>query len=399
MDQRPAAEVALTEQRFVVGFTATCMLLAAAVMAMVSRPELLLYYELHHKRHGPEARAVINALLAGDAATDDATALARLDRAAALLTSAPELSDLVRAKVFAEKGEAHWRLWQYVEAQEAWQRALAYAGGAQQDWLRRRIADGYRIIERGEGERAEYDVYEASPGVGPAAVLTGRVAVIYVLLEDGGPGSWSARTKGEALRWWAEAEHWLAGQANRHGAELRFSRRVFLVNRSPQIRRQRVTGRTGRVWSQGALEVAGAVARLAARELGAADMLSLARRFRREERADHAVVLLHVERDGRSFARRCHVTCDTAGEYAYLMESSRPREWQSTAYAQAHETLHLFGADDLYNIKGAARYMTRDVMHQPSRLLAASTMEELTAFAVGLRPRPPRTPFKIVTLH
>ena len=73
-----------------------------------------------------------------------------------------------------------------------------------------------------------------------------------------------------------------------------------------------------------------------------------------------------------------------------------PKRWDEVSYAQAHETLHLFGADDLYNLRSAGSYAPRDVMHYPSRLLSASTMEAITAFATGLRRDRPAAPFRIV---
>ena len=113
-------------------------------------------------------------------------------------------------------------------------------------------------------------------------------------------------------------------------------------------------------------------------------------------RADQAVLILHLARDGRSLSRRCLVSCGPDGEFAYVLEAVTPKRWDRLAYAQAHETLHLFGADDLYNIRGAHDYAARDIMNYPSRLLRASTLEPITAYATGLQRERPAAPFRIV---
>jgi hypothetical protein len=78
-----------------------------------------------------------------------------------------------------------------------------------------------------------------------------------------------------------------------------------------------------------------------------------------------------------------------------LLESAHSKKWQSLQYAQAHESLHLFGADDLYNISNAKYYAVRDIMNYPSSLLQANTLEALTAWSVGLDTHKPATPFRI----
>ena len=67
-------------------------------------------------------------------------------------------------------------------------------------------------------------------------------------------------------------------------------------------------------------------------------------------------------------------------------------------YAQAHESLHLFGADDLYNIKQSIYFATRDIMNYPSKYLDASVIEPVTAYGIGLINKKPEAPFKIKTI-
>ena len=77
------------------------------------------------------------------------------------------------------------------------------------------------------------------------------------------------------------------------------------------------------------------------------------------------------------------------------MEKPDVKFWQSMGYAQAHEALHLFGADDLYNIEQARYYAVRDIMNYPASILDASTIDDITAYSIGLTDQKPKTPFEI----
>lgn len=367
------------------------LLMFVGLELATEREPFLLAYEMNWKSHPPTRRAVIHALRAAEAASNDSSALARIERTVALLDSAPGLSDRVKARTYGFKAEVHWRLWQAVEAQAAWQRALTYARGAQRAYLKRRVAEAEVIIETVDAERGRDTVYIATPGVGPAAALQGRVLVLYVFLEDRDGHRWSPRQRHWALASWGTAERWLARGARAYGKTVEFSRRVFLVDRNPHIKQ----GRVDFADPSGGEEVA----RLVAQDLGFPDVLTFTERAQREGGADQAVLLIHVGRDSRSFASRCHRRCRSAGEFAFVLEAGGPKTWQRTEYAQAHETLHLFGADDLYDLKGAKHYATRDIMHYPSRIVSVSTLEPITAYAVKLRDDRVPAPFTIITFH
>ncbi|MCW9017774.1 MAG: hypothetical protein OQJ89_12460, partial [Kangiellaceae bacterium] len=63
---------------------------------------------------------------------------------------------------------------------------------------------------------------------------------------------------------------------------------------------------------------------------------------------------------------------------------------------QAHEMLHVFGADDLYSIKGAREYAVTDIMNYQSKKLSDSQIHPVTAYAIGWQKEPPKSPFKII---
>lgn len=292
------------------------------------------------------------------------------------------------------KGKLHWSLWEYVEAERAWQEARRYAHTTrQQSMLAQLTRDSQRVVNDINRERNKRKAYLASPHVGPAGELRGRIALIYIFLVDAGRRGWSLRDRDYVLSTWHLSQNWLAAKARQYGHSIKFVQRSFLVDRDPQIKRLRV----GEVSNK--FKNVNQVIALVARQLGSPDLLSFTQKVKQQEHADEAMVLLQLARDGRSFASRCMYRCSNQGEFAVLLESPRSKKWQSLQYAQAHESLHLFGADDLYNIRDAKYYEVRDIMNYPSSRLQASTLDVLTAWAVGLKPFKPTAPFRIKTFN
>jgi hypothetical protein len=310
------------------------------------------------------------------------------------LFAEPHVPEQLALGYYLLKGKVHWSLWEYVEADQAWQTAERYAKtSAQKGMLTQLTRDSQRVVHDINRERNHRDVYLASPHVGPASELKGKVALIYVFLVDSSGNSWSLRDRSYVENTWHQAQAWLQEKARRYGSQVSFSQRLFLVDKNPRIARLRV----GDVSNQ--FKHVDQVAMLAAKQLGFPSVLAFTDHINQEEHADQAMLLFHLARDGRSFASRCLRRCSNLGEFVVLLESARSKKWQSLQYAQAHESLHLFGADDLYNIRNAKYYEVRDIMNYPSSQLQASTLEALTAWSVGLDARKPDAPFKIKTLN
>jgi len=306
----------------------------------------------------------------------------------------PTIPNQLMLGYYLLKGKVHWSLWEYVEADQAWQTAEHYARtDKQKRMLAQLTRDSQRVVNDINHERNYRQVYLASPHVGPAAELRGKIALIYIFVVDGGSNSWSLRDRSYVQQSWGTAQAWLQQKARRYGSQVSFSQRLFLVDKNPFIKRLRI----GDVSNH--FKNVDQVVALLARQLGYPDMLTLTERIRRQEHADQAMVMLHLARDGRSFASRCMHRCSNLGEFVVLLESARRKKWQSLQYAQAHESLHLFGADDLYNIRKAKYYDVRDIMNYPSSQLQVSTLQALTAWSVGLTTQKPKTPFKIKTFN
>jgi len=306
----------------------------------------------------------------------------------------PRLPAQLMLGYYLLKGKVHWSLWEYVEAEQAWQTAQRYAGTTRQKQVLTRLTqDGLRVVNDINRERNKRDVYLASPHVGPAAELKGKIVLIYIFLIDSGGNGWSLRDRTYAQNTWRTAQSWLTEKAQHYGSRVSFSQRLFLVDRNPQIRRLRVGDFNSK------FKNSQRVATLVAQQLGYPNLLTFTEQIKAQEHADQAMVLFHLARDGRSYATRCMQRCSNLGEYAVLLESAHSKKWQALRYALAHESLHLFGADDLYNIRRAKYYEVRDIMNYPSSQLQVSTLEALTAWSVGLDVARPHTPFRIKTLN
>ena len=135
-------------------------------------------------------------------------------------------------------------------------------------------------------------------------------------------------------------------------------------------------------------------ARYVVRKLGFTSINSFLSTLKSKEFASNALLIIHLNKRARSFAEPCnHGWCNE--EATYILEPVKNCRWQSLHYVLAHEVLHLFGADDLYNIRAAKNYVSADIMHYGSRYLEDSEIRSLTAYAIGWTNVTPSTPFTI----
>jgi len=321
---------------------------------------------------------------------DYVTALQLIDANETDFADLPEADYVLGYHFYHLKGHVHSSLWQHIEADESWKKARSYTDNKKlRARLSRLIKASNQIISDINEERDLRNFYQASPHVGPAAALKGKVVVAYVFLTDAALQSWSIRKRDFVMSNWSMAENWMQKNSKQYSSELSFVHRLFVVDKNPHIKRLQV----------GDFDMnfvnADKVAQLVAENFGFSDMLSFINEIKKQENADQALLLLHLARDGRSFASRCMFRCQSDAEYVFLMEEPDSKFWQSLGYAQAHEALHLFGADDLYNIQKAKYYAVRDIMNYPSNILEASILDDITAYAIGLTEKKPKTPFEI----
>ena len=319
-------------------------------------------------------------------------ALSAAEQALAAALATPELHTDYLARAYARKAEAHIGLWHYVDAEATLLQALAHADEALQADLNRILAEVRGIITDNDTERNEQHIYHAAPGIGPARTLHGKVVVAYVFIDDGKHSTWSLKAEKTVLQHLELVKRWLQAQAQEYGTGgLTFTERIFHYDKDPWLRNALLS-----LHVQDAAfgyDLAGRVAALQ----NAPSVNAFLYRLIREEAADQAILLMHVNIAGkRSFAHVCWTACPEQAEYAFILKPARPHHWEATAYTQAHEALHLFGADDLYNLKGGRQYAPRDIMHNYARYIEASVIDSITAFGVGwLRRSPTPLPFPL----
>lgn len=244
---------------------------------------------------------------------DYAGALESLGGAIAAAEGRPGFPAGRLAEAYALKGEAHLQLWQYIDAERAFAISLEKAGADRQDALRQRLRAVQETIERNEQERHDKAAYEACPDAGPAQRLQGMVLIAYVFVDDGQLSRWSQEEQQRALANLSRVEAWYQQRAQEYGiADLRFARRVFVYDRDPLLRN--ALNQLDLKNIQIGYDLAGRVAGLQ----GGPSVNRFLQRLMEEEKADQAILLLHINNSARSFAMRCRSPCWGDAEYAYL---------------------------------------------------------------------------------
>jgi hypothetical protein len=233
---------------------------------------------------------------------------------------------------------------------------------------------------------------------GSAYALRGGVGVLHVFVYGRGSERWTYRRTVRVETDVSLADAWLAARAKEHGAAdaPRFEHRwtalaeepfwastPFPVSDTPQSERAH--------WEAAVLE-----------RLGAGTFAEAFDRAFAGRRPRNRLVVFHVDAKATSYA----MSHKSARYPAMDLESAVVMFGLDSAFdfshppAYAHELIHTFGADDLYN-KAEDRLVARsDVMNGGCRPLSTCTVSDLTAYAVGWRERrPPLSRLKIWALY
>lgn len=287
-----------------------------------------------------------------------------------------------RATLLEWAAEIHYKRWHLHRARDALQEAIDLAPNYKRT---QHLADIQELIRRSQSERGKAAEYRAARDAGPAATLSGRVVIAYLFVDPPGISRWSDSERLHAREVLTRVQHWYQAQAQVHGATApEFVERVFQVPLGGGDLPMYSDGRSTR-----------RAAKLLAANLGHDSPGALLRSLARSENADQVMFMVHSPSDGRSFTMYCarRAFCDE--EIAILLEPIKGHRWDRVAYAVAHEGLHLFGADDLYDVRGAIDYSPTDIMNYPSARLGHSEVGKLTAWAVGWRADQPDAPFTV----
>jgi hypothetical protein len=270
-----------------------------------------------------------------------------------------------------------------------------------------RIKHLRKHLSQSQSERAFNDTYVATRATGPAKSLQGKVLVAYVFIDDGIKTRWSGKSKLRSQQVLQQVEQWQKARAADYQiTELEFINKTFIVQRNPKLK-----AFSGISYKSQAKDIDKFV-NMIMHDLGSSDVGSFIQDQMKQENAEQGVVIFHSNIDKRSFATRCGYThvrtyykngekkqemlSDCNREFVMLTEQVKHNRWDKLQYVQAHEMLHVFGADDLYRIKNAAEYALTDIMNFQSRYLNHSDIHPVTAYAIGWQKTQPKAPFKIL---
>lgn len=270
-----------------------------------------------------------------------------------------------------------------------------------------RIKELRQYLSKVESERGLNDDYIATKYSGPAKVFRGKVLVAYVFVDEGITTRWSNKTKLRAQQTLSSVQQWQIQRAADYQVEdIEFINKVFMTRRNPNLKNTKVVS-----FGSSSAEIERFVISIA-QNLGENSIGDFIEKQMKKVGADQGVVYLHTNLDQRSFARRCGYThkqnvfrngqyetkmfSQCHDEYVMLMEKVKRNRWDKMHYAQAHEMMHVFGAADLYNVKNASDYAVTDIMNFQSRYLLDSSVEPITAYAIGWKEYPPEAPFDIL---
>jgi hypothetical protein len=270
-----------------------------------------------------------------------------------------------------------------------------------------RIKELRQYLSKVESERSLNDDYIATKYSGPAKVFKGKVLVAYVFVDEGITTRWSNKTKLRAQQTLSSVQQWQKSRAASYQVnDLEFINKVFVARRNPNLKNPKGVsfGSSNADIEQFVISVA--------QNLGEKNIGDFIEKQMQKVGADQGVVYLHTNLDQRSFARRCGYThkqsvfnngryetqmiSQCRDEYVMLMEKVKRNQWDKMHYAQAHEMMHVFGAADLYNVKNASSYAVTDIMNFQSKHLLDSSVEPITAYAIGWKEHPPEAPFDIL---
>jgi hypothetical protein len=240
---------------------------------------------------------------------------------------------------------------------------------------------------RNDVERTRPSYLTAMRGHGAAGALRGRVAIVHVKMSAAGV-TWTPTSERSVTLVAAASRDWLIDQARRwrvddlaiDSIEWPLATRFAM----PPIRldaRGRVVGSDGenlRHTTRAAMEAA----------LGR-PLDGVVEELRRRGYANVAFVVHYP--GGRPGVRDFAVPVGSPGaaaELAYVLEP----DWNvaSRSLLVVHELLHLFGADDLYEVRGVAPDDVNDIMNAECDGLGPTHVGATTAYAVGWTASPPR---------
>ncbi|TQV85365.1 hypothetical protein [Aliikangiella coralliicola] len=301
--------------------------------------------------------------------------------------------------------DIHQSKWHHLFAIESLVKAQNYQFDKQTD---RRLKSLRRHLASNEKERNFNADYVATRATGPAKVLKDRVLVTYIFIDDGVKTRWSKKDMLRSEQVLSEVERWKQLRASEYNIDnLEFINKIFIAQRNPRIKQ------LSAISHKSATPQIDKFVDAVMEDLGEKNVGDFISKHMKIVGADQGVVIFHSNFERRSFARRCGYThkrtyyengkkrtqmiSKCREEYVMLMNQVKRNRWDKLHNTQAHEILHLFGADDLYSIKNAASYAATDIMNFYSKNLSDGSIHPITAYAIGWQDHKPEdVPFRVL---
>jgi len=256
------------------------------------------------------------------------------------------------------------------------------------------VNDPAVILETGHCSAARHnertnDSYVAFRRKGSARRLRGNVSIIHLRLRSKF-GSWSRRRKIATEAAAIATGRWFMREGHRRGhSDLDVTSTVHDL--SSTIRMSRLLLKSNGLPSRGDLKTLMDMTKLAI-ETALGTRLTEVVAAVQDEGADEVAILAYMpvssDSRSRSVAQRSATRPPpVVPELAYIFTADRSAP--SFASTIAHESLHLFGAADLYSVKPSDTRDENDIMAQRCIGFQETQIREMTEFAIGWRTAPP----------
>ena len=213
---------------------------------------------------------------------------------------------------------------------------------------------------------------------GSAKVLSGKVCLIHLFVRDD-DSAWTTPQKAAERRRVSAALSFLQKQARRYGQKVSFVRET--LPEAPLRKTIPVDMFHSPWWIEEAV-----------RKAGHNSAVDLVRHFQAKHRADHAVIMLHVNKRATSYNLTYYDGINPVFHAERLVMFSRYTDGRPTCAASyAHEILHAFGAGELYfpfdrfsTRKNLARkYFPNDIMLRVAYKIDSLAIGPYTAYRIG----------------
>lgn len=258
---------------------------------------------------------------------------------------------------------------------------------AEKAWTMGACSDAQKLTSDAELR----DAYETSfRGRGSAKRMRGNVAVVNVLLSSSSL-PWTMRRSRDAHRAALLTARYFESESKKAGvADLRFQPLAWTIATDLTLPDLPVDAQK-RVADGAAIRLLRTALRSLERAFGRT--LASVVQSLRADGYDNVAFVFFVPKavNARDFAIPVPIVDGVDQDVAFVFEEAR---LDRLGFVAAHETAHLFGADDLYPIRRTATEDENDLMRAACHGYSGMVVRDTTAWAIGWTETRPRRPYR-----